>query len=134
MKLTLLLDTHILVWWRAEPKRLSKLQASTLAAIDKKGAKVAISAITLWELAKLVELGRRRINVPLDAWLEEIEDHPGIEVLPITARVVAESTRLGEEFHRDPADQLIVATARCHGLRLVTSDERIRAWGRVPLV
>ena len=55
-------------------------------------------------------------------------------MLPLSARIVAESIRLGGGFHNDPADQIIVASARCHGLRLATADERIRRWGKVSLV
>ncbi|MEK7405879.1 MAG: type II toxin-antitoxin system VapC family toxin [Acidobacteriota bacterium] len=95
---------------------------------------VALSAISLWELAKMFERGRLEIPAPLELWLEEVETHPLIKILPLTARIVAESIRLGRDFHNDPADQMIVATARCHGLRLVTADERIRRWGKVPLV
>jgi len=65
-------------------------------------------------------------------WLEEIESE--LVVLPITARIAAESVRLGDDFPKDPAGQLIAATARCHGLTLMTADERIRRWGRVPLL
>ncbi len=82
----------------------------------------------------MFERGRLEIPAPLELWLEEVETHPLIKILPLTARIVAESIRLGRDFHNDPADQMIVATARCHGLRLVTADERIRRWGKVPLV
>lgn len=82
----------------------------------------------------MVERGRLDIDRPLDLWLAEVESHPLISVLHITARIAAESVRLGEDFHNDPADQIIVATARCFGLRLITADERIRSWGRVLLV
>jgi PIN domain nuclease of toxin-antitoxin system len=129
-----ILDTHILIWWRSDPARLSRAQARVLSDLERRGRPSAISAITLWELAKMVELGRRRINMPLDAWLEEVETNPLVTVLPITARIAAESVQLGSDFHRDLANQIIVATARCHGLRLLTADERIRRWGRVPLV
>lgn len=132
--LSLLLDTHILVWWRSEPARLTKQQAQTLLECERRRDAVAISVITLWELAKLVERGYREIHIPLLEWLEELESHPLLRVLPLTARIIAESAQLGEDFHRDPADQLIVATARCHGLRLVTADDRIRKWGRVAIL
>jgi PIN domain nuclease of toxin-antitoxin system len=81
-------------------------------------------------------LHRRRINVdiPLDIWLDRIESHPLIAILPLTAKIAAESVPLGDDFPRDPADQIIVATARCHGLTLITADERIRKWGKVNLV
>ena len=130
---SVLLDTHILVWWRLDPARLSKVQARALSALDA-GRPAAISAITLWELAKMVERRRLEIPLPLDIWLEELEANPLLEVLPVTARIAAESTRLGDDFHKDPADQIIVATARCLGLPLLTADERIRRWGKVQLL
>ena len=131
---SLLLDTHILVWWRSDPRKLSKAQARALQEVEAYGPPAAISAITLWELAKLVERGRREIAVPLDIWLEEIESSPSVRVLPLSARIAAESVRLGADFPKDPADQMIVATARCNGLHLLTADERIRRWGRVPVI
>ena len=82
----------------------------------------------------MVEKGRLQVEGPLAAWIEALVQHPSLTVLPITARVAAESVQLGPDFHKDPADQIIVATARCHGLRLVTADERIRRWGKVPLI
>lgn len=130
----LLLDTHILVWWRTEPGRLSRSQQRALRDREATGAAVHISAITLWELAKMVELRRLSIEDPLDIWLTEIESNPLLTVLPVSARIAAESVGLGPDFHRDPADQIIVATARCHGLRLLTADDRIRQWGKIMVV
>ena len=131
---SVLLDTHILVWWRANPERLSRPQASLLLEMEKRGEPAAISAITLREVAWMVACGRLEIAISLDAWLDEIESNPFLSIVPITARVAAESVRLGADFPQDPADQIIVATARCHGLRLMTADSQIRRWGRVPLV
>ena len=132
--LSFLLDTHILVWWRLDSSRLSASQARALEELERRGGRVSISSITLWELAKMAELGRLEVSVTLDAWLEEIETDPLLMVLPLTARIAAESIRLGSGFHKDPADQIIVATARCHGLRLMTADDRIHRWGKVPLM
>ncbi len=132
---SLLLDTHVLVWWRTDPDRLSKAQVRALEEAERAGRPVAISAITLWELAKAVASGRRRLTVPLDLWLEEVERNPLIEVLPLTARIAAESFQLGDGASLlDAADRIIVATARCHGLSLMTADDRVRDWGRVPVV
>jgi PIN domain nuclease of toxin-antitoxin system len=129
-----LLDTHILLWWRTEPRRLSRTQAQVLEELEEQGRPVGLSAISLREFAMM--LHRRRINVdlPLDLWLESIESHPLITLLPLTTKIAAESVRLGDDFPRDPADQIIVATARCHGLTLITADEQIRKWGKVNLV
>ena len=131
---SVLLDTHILLWWRLEPERLSQRQVTTLEHLERSRQPVAISAITLWELANLEHLGRIGVAGPVEQWLEEIERNPLVEVLPLTARIVFESVGLGEDFHRDPADRIIVATARCHGLQLMTADRRIRQWGKVPIV
>lgn len=131
--LSVLLDTHILLWWRLDAGRLSATQRRLLQEAEQTASPLAISAITLWELASMVARGRVRIAGPLDAWLQEIENHPLIVVLPLTPRVIAESVQFATDFP-NPFDRIIVATARCHGLRLMTADERIRRWGRVPLV
>ena len=114
----ILLDTHILIWWRLDSRRLTRNQVRLLLDLEKRGRPSAISAITLWEMAILAARHRIEIKDPLSVWLEEIENHPLITVIPVTARIAAESVSLGPEFHNDPADQIIVATARLHGLRL----------------
>ncbi|MBI3694571.1 MAG: type II toxin-antitoxin system VapC family toxin [Acidobacteria bacterium] len=129
-----LLDTHVLVWWQSKPARLSKVQAQVLQELERRRQPAAISAVTLRELATMVERGRHDPGVPLDLWLEEIENDPMLTVLPLTAKIAAESVQLGADFPKDPADQIIVATARCHGLRLMTADENIRRWGKVSLI
>ena len=131
---SLLVDTHILIWWRTNPGRLSKPQIQTLSELDRDRQPLSISAITLRELAVLGQRGRLQIATPWDAWLDEVSSSPLIDVLPLTAAIAAESVRLGPDFPRDPADQIIVATARCHGLRLMTADESIRRWGKVLLI
>jgi PIN domain nuclease of toxin-antitoxin system len=85
----------------------------------------AISIISCWEVAKLVELGRLELRRPLEEWLALALRAPRLALLPLTPPIVVESTRLPGSFHRDPADQLIVATARMHGVRLLTADRRI---------
>jgi PIN domain nuclease of toxin-antitoxin system len=129
----ILLDTHVLIWWRLDSNRLGRSRARRLQELESRQKPVAISAISLWEIAMLTARGRIEMAEPEDVWLEEIEKHPLIEVLPLTARIAAESVRLGADFHNDPADQIIVATARIHGLPLMTADERIRKWGKVPI-
>lgn len=128
----LLLDTHILLWWHAASPELLPRMEKTIATAER-GEGLAISVMTVWEIAKLVQKGGMTIEVSLDQWFTELEDDPRFHVLPLSARIILESTRLGPQFHKDPADQLIVATARCHGLRLLTADERIRQSGVVAL-
>ncbi len=126
--MTLAFDTHTLLWWidGDRDQRLSSDQLAALRRAGERGDPVGVPAICFWEIAKLVERGRLEFDVPLDDVFDEIEEHPTIRVLELTPRIALESTRLGASFHNDPADQLIVATARVHGLKLVTADDRIR--------
>ena len=133
--MSLILDTHILLWWLKDvPGKLSKAQNHALAEASVRGEPAALSAISLWELAMLLNRGRVNITESLDEWLGEIETHPLLMVLPLTTAIAIESVRLGADFNRDPADQIIVATARHHGLTLVTADDRIRKWGKVKVI
>ena len=129
-----LLDTHILLWWRTEFRQLSKAQAQVLQELEEQGRPAGLSAISLREFAMMIHRRRISIDTPLDAWLDSIESHPLITILPLTPKIAAESVRLGDDFPRDPADQIIVATARCHGLTLITADEGIRKWNKINLV
>ena len=132
--MTFLLDTHILLWWCTDFQRLSKPQAHVLDGLEEHGQPVGLSAISLREFAMMLHRRRISVEMPLEAWLESIDSHPLITILPLTAKIAAESVRLGDDFPHDPADQIIVATARCHSLTLITSDAGIRKWGKVNLV
>ena len=84
-----------------------------------------MSIISCWEVAKLVEYQRITLTRPVEEWIEEALCYPGMHLLDLTPRIVVESTQLPETFYRDPADQLIVATARVFDCPLVTVDTRI---------
>lgn len=130
--MSFILDTHILIWWlHDDAARLSKTQSRILVGLEEAGEPAAVSAISLWELAMLRERGRLDTTKPVAELLEEVESHQLLEIIPLSGMIAAESVRLGDDFHRDPADQIIVATARCHDLTLITADERIRRWGKV---
>jgi PIN domain nuclease of toxin-antitoxin system len=130
----LLVDTHVWWRWRNEPDKLSRPQTRSLVVAERRHTPVGVSAISLWELAQMVSRGRVRIHEPLEDWINRMAGHPLIEVLPITPSIAAEAAQLGEGAPPDPADRLIIATARCHSLKLLTADERIRNWGVVPVV
>jgi PIN domain nuclease of toxin-antitoxin system len=130
----LLLDTHVLLWWLSEAPELSRPAAEAIDNALTSGERLGVSAITFWEIAKLVELGELRLLRSIDQIFDELANHPHLAQLPLSPRVSLESTRLGPRFHRDPADQIIVATARVHGLRLVTADARILQSGTVSVV
>lgn len=129
-----LLDTHVAIWWMLDDRKLPKDHAKILERSERSGAAVGLSAVSLWEIAKLVERGRLELTQSVDDSLEQLETSAFISVLPLNARVAVESTRLGARFHADPLDQMIVATARCHGLMLLTVDERIIESGVVAVV
>jgi len=128
-----LLDTHILLWWFEDSPQLSKKYSLLLDQVEKTGKSVGISIISFWEIAKAVQSGRMKLDFSPEQWFEEMEEHPLIEVFPLTSRIVLDSTRLGSTFHKDPGDQLIAATARCHELRLLTVDDRIIKSGVVAI-
>ena len=130
--MTLLADTHVWYRWRAEPEKLSKAQKGTLSRAERRREPVAVSAISLWELAMLAATGRIRVRTALESWISEMADDPLIALLPLTPAIAAASVGLAG-LPRDPAGRLIAATALCHRLTLLTSDERIAAWGGVPV-
>jgi PIN domain nuclease of toxin-antitoxin system len=129
-----LLDTHVFFWRVAEPHRLTQTQGRALDEAEASDDPVAISVITLWELAMLAHRGRIQPPKVIDLWLAEIEADPEIAVIPLSGRIVTEAVQLGPGVSNDPADRIIIATARCHGFPLVTGDKRIRDAGVVVAV
>ena len=117
------LDTHAWVWWTIDPDRLSETQRERIT--DNEDDLIGVSAISCWEIAKLCEYGRLDLPVELAEWFRLALEYPGVSLLPLTPEIAVESTRLPGSFHRDPSDQIIVATARVHECPLVTSDDKI---------
>lgn len=128
-----LLDTHIVVRWLATPKRLSREQSRVLREAVRRHEPVAISAITLLEIAVLFGEGSTRNRIPVESLLSEFENNPAFHIVPLTVDIAAEVAALGGHL-RDPADRAIVATARVRKLSLVTSDQRIIDSELVPVV
>ena len=128
----ILLDTHIWVWWTHGVDRLSDAQKRIVEAneIDT----IGVSAISCWEIAKLVERGRLDLDCDLDEWFAKAMSYDGVRLLELTPQIAALSTRLPQPFHNDPADQVIVATAMIHRCRLVTSDQKLIAYAHVDTV
>jgi PIN domain nuclease of toxin-antitoxin system len=128
-----LLDTHVLLHWLANHPRLTKAQR---AVIKDAGAEkpLWLSDISLWEIATLHELGRITLDRPLRDWLEAAAAPPLIQRVGISPAIAAEVAALPSHVHRDPADRIIIATARVLGCTLLTSDRRIIDAGIVPTV
>lgn len=118
---TVLLDTHVLHWWRADPGRLSPV---AVAAIDESDD-IAVAGITWYELAWLATRHRIALGLPTGAWLERMADQ--ILTIGITPAIANIAASLPRTFPSDPADRLIYATAIENGWRLITKDERMHA-------
>jgi PIN domain nuclease of toxin-antitoxin system len=125
----IVLDTHIWIWWVHGD---TQLPPDFRASIDAQ-PEIGVCAISCWEVAKLVE--GRRIHLPgsIDQWLRLALSYPAVILLPLSPEVSVESTRLPGVFHRDPADQMIVATARVYDCPLLTVDRKISAYPHVRL-
>ncbi len=128
-----LLDTHVLLYWLGGDPRLSAAQRR---AIESAGAErpLWVSDISLWEIATLASLGRIRLHLPLGEWLERAAAPPLVQRAGISPAVAAEVAALPDSFHRDPADRILVATARVLGATLLTQDRRIVDAGLVRTV
>jgi len=125
----IVLDTHVWVWWVQGDSRLLRAAAERIEQEEASG--IGVSAISCWEIAKLVEHNRLALPLPVEEWLTTALSYPGIELVPITPRIAVESTQLPGDFHHDPADQLIVATARVLNCVLLTADQKIRHYPHV---
>ncbi|MEI7780598.1 MAG: type II toxin-antitoxin system VapC family toxin [Planctomycetota bacterium] len=120
-----LLDTHVWVWWMLGDPRLKPAEREILDGLPG-GQRPVLCDISLWEVALLVHVGRLELEDGLDRWLDVAASPGTVEVRPIMPDIVVEMTRLPATFHHDPADRLIVATARAFALPLATHDARIR--------
>jgi PIN domain nuclease of toxin-antitoxin system len=125
----ILLDTHIWVWWVDDNQQLADRQRHIIQDNVRSG--LGISAISCWEVAKLVEYGRLELACPIEEWMEQAVAYPGVQLIELTPRIAIESTKLPGSFHRDPADQIIVATARVYDMPLLTADSRILPYPHV---
>jgi PIN domain nuclease of toxin-antitoxin system len=128
-----LLDTHTLVWWVSGSGTPNRSQRRAFASASDR-APLGLSDISLWEVGALHERGRLKLALPLRDWLARATAAPLVRTLELSPAVVAEMCALSGTRDWDPADRLIVATARVHGLRLITSDARIVESGLVATV
>ncbi|MCC3751744.1 MAG: type II toxin-antitoxin system VapC family toxin [Halorhodospira halophila] len=131
----IVLDTHALLWWANGDAQLSP---HALAAIEHEiqadDGEVLISAISAWEIALLVEKGRLTLSMTTDDWLNTVEEIEGVRFVPLDAATAVESTRLPGDFHKDPADRMIVALARRFNAELIAADEKITAYRHVKTI
>lgn len=129
----IVLDTHALVWWVSGDSQLSRAAREAIEAEGQDGD-ILISAITAWEVAMLVKAGRLVLTMDAAAWLDTVVQVPGVRFVPVDVRISVQSVELPGEFHKDPADRFIVATARRLSAPLVTADLKIRDYPHVQTI
>lgn len=119
---TILLDTHVIQWWSAEPKRLSTAAVEALSTADE----LAVAAISWFELAWLATNERILVSIPIRSWLEQLASQ--VRTIGITPAIAETAVSLPGTFPGDPVDRLIFASAVEQGWRLVTKDKRLRTF------
>ena len=120
----ILIDTHVVVWLAFEPDRISLKARSAIVDARANAEGLAISDISLLELATLASKGRIRLGMSAEAFLQEVES--SFVVLPMSGRACARAIGLPAKFPKDPADRIIAATALAEGMSLITADREIR--------
>ncbi|OWT65623.1 type II toxin-antitoxin system VapC family toxin [Candidimonas nitroreducens] len=127
------LDTHALVWWVSGDAQLSGAARDAIET-ERQGGEVLVSAISAWEVAMLVRAGRLALTMDAAQWLDIVAQISGLRFVPVDILLAVQSVDLPGDFHKDPADRLIVATARHYCAPLVTADSKIRSYQHVQTV
>lgn len=123
--MNVLLDTHIWVWWLTPGSPLTRTEREALDVAAER-REVCLAAISVWEAQMLYRKRRLELPLPFSDWLTRAADSRIVSVIPLDVETVLALDSLPHSFHGDPADRLIVATARAHVLPLATRDTRIR--------
>ncbi|OGM64207.1 twitching motility protein PilT [Candidatus Woesebacteria bacterium RIFCSPLOWO2_01_FULL_39_14] len=129
----ILLDTHVLIWWLNGSAKLSN-KALREIKNSKKKEKIFVSSISIWEIAMLVKKKRLKLTLNVESWIREVERLTYINFLPVDNNIAFESVYLPEFKHKDPADRIIVATARGLRAKLITSDIRILRYPHIQTI
>lgn len=118
----MLIDTHIFLWFVLGDPEITPAEIDKLSVAHRE-KRLFMSAISIWEIAMLHKGNKIALHQPLDLWIDRATQ--GIQILPITPDIALESVQLPNCVHKDPADRFILATARIHGLSLITRDEKL---------
>ena len=129
----IVLDTHTMVWWVSGDPLLSK-RARTAIEREQPDGDIIVSSISAWEIAMLVERGKLVLSMDVGSWLSTVAQIDAVRFLPVEVEVATKSVDLPGDFHKDPADRMIVATARKLAVPLVTKDDKIRAYAHVKTI
>lgn len=127
----IVLDTHALVWWVSDPAQIPAKSRRLIERAAGQAGSLAISCISVWEIAMLVARGRLQLSVPVETWLAALQSLPSLSFVPIDNSIAVRSVALPSFPHKDPADRFIVATTLETGATLVTGDRRLRGYKEI---
>ena len=128
----IVLDTHVWWWSISEPAQLSRKARQLITKIPPEQR--AIASISIWEFAMMVTRGRIEMTISPDEWLDYAINKTGLMILELNSKIALESCNLPGNFHKDPADRIIVATARVSRSQLITKDQKIIEYPHVTAV
>ena len=126
----ILMDTHIWIWLMEGNQILADSKVLSMIEQAAESGMLSVSAISVWEIGRLEAKTRISFNVPCMEWIHEALSIPGLQLAPLTPEIAIESTRLPDDFHGDPADRIIVATARMNNVSLITKDKKILGYAK----
>ncbi|MGL5807371.1 MAG: type II toxin-antitoxin system VapC family toxin [Xenococcaceae cyanobacterium] len=129
----ILLDTHVWLWLLHEPNQLSE-SARVIIDAEEPLQGLLVSAISVWEIAVKSSIGKLTLPLPINEWYQLAHSHSGVVIEALSPLDAIASTQLPDNFHRDPADRIIVAIARRYGIPLVTCDTKILNYPHVETI
>lgn len=127
----IVLDTHTLLWWASGDQGQLSVAATQAIEGELNGGQIRVSSISAWELAMLVARGRVALSMDIGEWLSVVSQIEVVRFVPVDNEIAVKSIELPGEFHKDPADRIIVATARKLAAPLLTADDKIRDYPHV---
>ncbi len=127
----IVLDTHILLWWASGDGSLPDAARKAIGQALDNGDEIVISAISAWEIAMLIDKGRLVLGMDVEDWIAHATRLEGVRFRPVDAEIGVKATLLPGTFHSDPADRMIVATARKLNAPLITADRKVLAYPHV---
>lgn len=129
----IILDTSALIRWVSYPEKLSK-KAREVIRETVKNEEILVSSVSIWEIALLLKKGRLEFFIDTDRWLEKLENLSFVRFIPVDNWIAYRSVNLNGEFHKDPADRMIVATTLINRATLITSDRKILDYKQVQTI
>jgi PIN domain nuclease of toxin-antitoxin system len=130
----IVLDTHSLLWWVEGDSAKLSAEAKSAIETERFSGEILVSSITAWEIALLVSKRRLGLSIGVESWLAKVGRVDRLRFVSIDNEIAVAAIKLPEPLHRDPADRIIVATARHFGAPLVTGDRQLRAYAHVTTI